>query len=110
MRKPFCLFAVAILMLAVLVSCATDDFPTAPPDGGGVVSFSVDVQEIFVRRGCTGSSCHGTATQSSLDLRADTSYSQLVNMASFQSPNDTLVIPGNAAGSYLILKLDGTAP
>ena len=105
MTRPIGFFIVAV-MLVVSSGCATDDFPTSPPGGGGAVSFSADVQPVFTTN-CATSSCHGTFMAEGLDLRAGTSHSQLVNIASMQDTIDR-VVPGDAAGSYLVHKLEGT--
>jgi hypothetical protein len=69
-------------------------------------SFSGVIQEIFNRRGCASSSCHGAALAAGLDLRAGSSYANLVNITSNQV-STALVIPGNANDSYLIVKAEG---
>jgi len=105
-------FTAAAAVLAVLIGCATDDFPTAPPGngGGGVdsVSFSADIQPIFTINCATSPGCHlGVLGASGLDLKAGTSYMSLVNMMSLQAAPDSLVAAGSAARSYLIAKLEG---
>jgi hypothetical protein len=103
------------LLLALAVTgCATDDTPTGGGGSGRVVkadpSYSEDIQEIFNRRGCTASSCHGSIPQGGLDLRAGTSYGELVDVPSVQSPL-VRVRPGHAQdSSYLVDRLDGTSP
>jgi hypothetical protein len=69
-------------------------------------SFATVIQEIFTRKGCTASSCHGSSAQEGLDLRAGNSYGNLVSVASNQS-GAFRVIPGNANGSYIIVKVEG---
>jgi hypothetical protein len=69
-------------------------------------SYSATIQEIFDRRGCTQASCHGLAQQAGLDLRRGTSYAELVNVMATSEPI-VRVIPGNADGSYLVIKLEG---
>jgi hypothetical protein len=69
-------------------------------------SFSQTIQEIFERRGCTSSSCHGTAQMAGLDLRRGTSHADLVNVAATSEPG-VRVIPGDPEGSYLVVKLEG---
>jgi hypothetical protein len=101
---------VAVFVTALLIGCSSDDTPTSPGGGGGVVendpSFANVVQEIFDRRGCTNSSCHGQATQASLDLRAGAARGALVNVQATQEPGQTRVIPGDAQNSYLVIKLE----
>ena len=103
-------FSAVAAVLAVLIGCATDDFPTAPPGNGGgnSVSFSAEIQPIFTNNCATSPGCHlGVLGASGLDLKAGTSYMSLVNMMS-QFVTDTLVVPGSAARSYLVAKLEGT--
>jgi hypothetical protein len=69
-------------------------------------SFSQTIQEIFERRGCTSSSCHGTAQMAGLDLRRGASHAELVNVAA-TSETAVRVIPGDPDGSYLVVKLEG---
>jgi len=103
-----------VTTLAVaLAACGGGDGPTAP--GGSQnerevkanPSFSADVVEIFVRRGCTAGNCHGGG-QGGLTLTssAQVSWGNLVNVASPNS-GEIRVIPGNAQDSYLVKKLEG---
>ena len=73
-------------------------------------SFAVDIQEIFVRNGCTTGQCHGISREGGLSLAsASASFSNLVNVASVGNPNVVRVKPKDAANSYLVQKLEGTA-
>ena len=105
------------LLAALLSACGGGGSPTGPGDGNGsgntdtrvikaAPSFASDIQEIFNRRGCTASSCHGSAMSVGLDLRAGSSYAKLVNVEATQEPI-IRVIPGNADQSYLVIKLEG---
>jgi hypothetical protein len=69
-------------------------------------SFATVIQEIFNRRGCAAGSCHGSSQSAGLSLAAGSSYANLVNVASTQT-GTLRVIPGNANGSYLIVKVEG---
>lgn len=110
-------------LLALLTACGGGDTGTNPlPDnntggggggGGGTVrtviddpSFSTNIQEIFTRRGCTSSGCHGAGPQASLDLRSSVAYSELVNVTSTQEPDFRRVVPGDAQNSYLVIKIE----
>jgi hypothetical protein len=109
--KRHLLAILALTLAALLFGCSSDDTPTSPGGGGGGVvendpSFANVVQEIFNRRGCTNSSCHGQATQAGLDLRAGTARGELVNVQATQEPGQTRVIPGDAQNSYLVIKLE----
>jgi hypothetical protein len=70
-------------------------------------SYEKDVWEIFVRNGCSASSCHGGGA-GGLSLSTSTgSYAMLVGVPS-SGTGEVFVIPSNAAGSYLVKKLDGS--
>jgi hypothetical protein len=71
-------------------------------------SFATDVFEIFTRRGCTASTCHGGGQGGLTMTTASGAYGNLVNVAS-PVTQEVRVIPGNAADSYLVKKLEGTA-
>ncbi len=106
------------LSLAVALTLgACGDGGTGPNDpggggsGGGRVivadpSYANVIQEIFNRRGCAAGSCHGSALSAGLDLRSGSSYANLVNVQASQV-GTLRVIPGNADGSYLIVKVEG---
>ncbi len=107
-----------LALVAVAAACAGGDGPTEPglgPGGGDAggrtvkenPSFSSDVVEIFVRRGCTDGACHGTG-QGGLTLTASAavSHRNLVNVTSPTS-GEVRVIPGDAQNSYLVKKLEG---
>jgi hypothetical protein len=110
-----------VLTLALLGGCGgggtgpEDDGSNGDPNGNPNPntrsiktdpSYASDIQEIFNRRGCTDSLCHGSSQQEGLDLRSSVSYANLVNVTATQS-NVARVIPGNAQGSYLVVKLEG---
>jgi len=65
-------------------------------------SFGEDIQEIFARRGCTDSSCHGVAQSNNLDLRGGAAYDDLVNVEAFGDPDFIRVVPGDPENSYLV--------
>jgi hypothetical protein len=69
-------------------------------------SFASTIQEIFNRKGCTNSSCHGSARMAGLDLRSGASYASLVNVRA-TSENLVRVVPGDPDGSYLVIKVEG---
>lgn len=109
MPRPPAAFAVLLLLLAAL-ACGSDS--PSDPEGGGTrtvkenPSFAQDIQEIFQRRGCTASGCHGSAPQAALDLRPAAAYAALVGVQAVSEPV-VRVIPGNPQGSYLVIRLEG---
>ena len=72
----------------------------------GDPSYSRVIQEIFNRRGCAASACHGSTQKAGLDLRAGNSYASLVGVPSVQV-SAARVIPGNPVESYLMVKVEG---
>lgn len=91
------------LLLSLLLACDGKSTDTAPLDP----TFS-NVQDAVFTPSCAFSSCHGAgAGAGGLDLNAGSSYDALVDVASTGAPDQTLVIPGDPDGSYLMLKLDG---
>ncbi len=92
-------------MTAVVVACAGDPSPAATPDSGAVATWEA-VQTIFTAS-CNFSTCHGgisgslTLTGSAADARA------ALLSPSFEVPRLPRVAPGDPAGSYLMIKLEG---
>lgn len=115
------IFSVAALGL-FLTACGGSDSPTDPGnndddggDTGGVTrsiktdpSFSQDIFEIFTRRGCTASSCHGGGAGGLTMTSASGAFSNLVGVPS-TGTGEVRVIVSDAANSYLVKKLEGTA-
>ena len=108
---------VPVVMLVCLFGCGDTSTgvtteTTAPPSGTtrsvkADPSYEKDVWEIFVRNGCSASSCHGGGAGGlSLSTSAG-SYAMLVGVPS-SGTGEVFVIPSNAAGSYLVKKLDGS--
>ena len=71
-------------------------------------SFAEHIQEIFVRRDCTESGCHGIG-QAGLTLTSDiaANYANLVNVAAKTERSFLRVKPFDATNSYLVIKLEG---
>jgi len=103
------------LVTLFALACGGGDSPGTPTGPGGdtndrVVkqdpSFSADIQEIFVRKGCTASSCHGSSLSGGLDLRSSAAHASLVGVAAV-GETGVRVIPGDPQNSYLVIKLEG---
>lgn len=119
MARPSFVFA---LVLSFSLAACGSDGPTDPGgsdngnDNGGDTgrtvkadpSFAADIYEIFTRRGCTASLCHGGGQGGLTMTSASDTYDQLVGVAS-PSSGEVRVVPGSAAESYLVKKLEGTA-
>ena len=104
--------AFSLVLLACLSSCGSEG-PTSSSGSATDTrsiqanpSFSTTIQEIFNRRSCTSSSCHGTAQMAGLDLRSGTSFGELVGVRATSEPV-LRVISGDPGGSYLVIKLEG---
>jgi hypothetical protein len=69
-------------------------------------TFEAIQSQIFERRGCTASVCHGAPPfQGGLDLRPDVAYEKLFGVPSTEVPTLNLVTPGARDRSYLFMKL-----
>lgn len=98
-------------LLLVLSACGGGDSPSDPGGEDPRVvkqnpSFATDIQEIFDRKGCTAAGCHGNAQQAGLDLRPGAAHGALVGVTA-TSEAIQRVIPGNAQGSYLVIRVEG---
>ena len=102
----------AVVALGVFLTACSDDSPTDPGDDERAIkdnpSFAQDIFEIFERRGCTVSGCHGGGAGGLTLSSAAGSYTALVGVAS-NGTGEVLVIASDAANSYLVKKLEGTA-
>ncbi len=116
MRSPAPFFPLLLAAAAAaLPGCRNDDaalFGTAPPPGFAPVSLARDVQPILTQN-CTTAGCHNaTDQQAGLVLSPGALYAAgtgAVGVASVEDPNFQRVKPGNAADSWLVRKLLGTA-
>ncbi len=104
-------FSASAALLWVGGACQTD-VPMPAPPSGNAVSFSGDIQPIF-NASCSG--CHsagGFAAIQGIALRltAGESFNGLVNQASSQQANLTLVVPGDSASSLLFQKVSSNTP
>lgn len=111
MRNHFHRLAAGFLLSIPLASCGSEGpvSTSVSTDTRSIQadpSFSSTVQEIFDRRSCTSPSCHGTARMAGLDLRSGPSYGSLVSVRATSEPI-LRVVPGDADGSYLVIKLEG---
>lgn len=110
MKKPVPSLGAFLAVLAVLsLSGCGGDSPAAtepPPTVKEDPSFAADIQSVFSGR-CISSGCHNAGAAGGLTLLQGQSYASLVNVASTQEPGKTRVIPGDAANSYIVIKLEG---
>lgn len=90
---------VCFLMLVSLAGCEVT------PNGG--TDFTSIRDEVLLPS-CAFSSCHGGTNAGGLVLDEAGAYDALVGVES-TAADATLVVPGDAAASYLMQKLDGDA-
>ena len=70
-------------------------------------SFFEDIQELFVRKGCTLSGCHGDGQGGFFLLpHSFQNYANIVNVRALQEAEFLLVEPFDATNSYLIIRLE----
>ena len=112
------IFAVLVAGSALASCGGGDPSPTGPGAGGNEPqmtrritpnpSFEQDVQEIFVRTGCTDSGCHGSG-QGGFFLWPDSAanYTNIVNVSAETEPEFLRVEPFDATNSYIIIRLEG---
>lgn len=98
------LAAIGLAVIAGAAACGGDDDEAG--DLGEPVAYS-EVQAVFEKYGCTG--CH-PGVNSSLDLREDRSYGDLVGIRALEDPELVRVVAGDPGSSFLYLKLGGDAP
>jgi predicted CxxxxCH...CXXCH cytochrome family protein len=109
---------VVVSLVVALSGCLSEESPAGPADpsggdgsvgsgGGGSTTVSLvnDVQPIF-NQTCANSSCHGSSQSGNLDLRSGNSWANLVNVLA-SGAAIVRAIPGDAQGSYVIIKLEG---
>lgn len=89
---------------------SSDDGSTDPTDPTGVptTSYAADIAPLWEPT-CTMANCHGTPASGGLTLTGD-SYAALVDADAAINGAYTRVIPGDADGSLLVQKLEGTMP
>jgi hypothetical protein len=105
----------ALCVLAQLAGCAgsgagldANGRPVTPGGGGALTPDLASIQANVFTPICT--QCHvGANAPQGMRLDAANSYGALVGVASSEQPGVLRVKPGDAAASYLIQKLEGTA-
>ena len=102
---------ILLALTAVTFAACSGDSPAEPDDDEDRLvkanpSFAADIQEIFDRRGCSSSACHGSAQQAGVDLRSGAAYDALVGVTA-STESIVRVIPGDPDGSYLVMRVEG---
>lgn len=102
------------LLVATLVACGTDTEPTTTESGdsgtppAGAPTFG-EIKAEILTPSCAQSLCHATETDGAANgfyLPDGGEWEAIVDVPSAVLPEQKLVIPGDADGSYLILKLE----
>ncbi len=105
--------AAAVALAMMLAGCPLEtDLQVDNDNDNTVVSFANDVQPVLTAS-CAG--CHSPGGGAdlfgiSLQLTADVSYGLLVNQPSVLDSELTLVVPGEAASSFLLEKVSSNPP
>jgi hypothetical protein len=91
-----------VTLFALLLGCPEDEgtTPEAPPT-------LAELQAEVFTPWCAFSTCHAAPGASGLVLDDGETWASVVDVASADAPAETLVIPGDAANSYLMKKLRG---
>ncbi len=107
-------FWAPLALIALLVACGDD--PVGPGGGPGnereilaQPSFATNINEIFQRTGCSAGFCHGGAGGAGglmLTANAAANHGMLVGVPSTWNVNVDRVIPNDANGSFLVIKLE----
>jgi len=110
MLKKVILLCFSILMsVALITNCGKDDEDSATPTGPTTqeLSLATEIQPIFTAS-CATSMCHkGAGASAGLNLEQGQAHANLVGVPSQQDASKQRVKAGDAANSYLIIKIEG---
>lgn len=95
-------------MILLLVACAAGDSAADTAKGTSDPTLQNVQAEVFTAS-CAFSTCHGSPGASDLTLEDGASWAELVSVDSVDNPGHLLVTPGDADGSYLVQKLEGSS-
>jgi len=111
--RPINRLSFVVLTLFALSACSSDSKDNTggglvdpdPGDGNGteMISFSADIQPLFASS-CSGSGCHVGSVTSGVSLG---SHAAILSSRGTQY-GGLIVLPGNAAGSPIMDKLDSS--
>lgn len=93
----------ALCASLILVACAGDK---ASETGTAEAPTFSEIRGPLVLSCGSSVSCHAEGSVSGMELAPGGEYDALVNAPSVNAPGQTLVIPNDADGSYLIRKLE----
>lgn len=101
-------FLQGLLITAVVLLSGCNKTVTSPESTsqalGTTVSFKNNVQPIF-NRYCAANGCHAGSQNNGMNLSSGSSYSQIVNVQSYDAPGYKLVDPFKADSSVIYLKI-----
>ena len=98
----------ALLLTVAAVACGSS--PAAPTPPASTAPTLTQIQAQIFDPGCA--TCHtdvGRTPSAGLNLKAGASFAQMVGVSSPALAGAVRVIAGNANGSYLVQKLEGSA-
>lgn len=97
----FSFFSLIILLAGCKDEIVTEDDFDDNQQGTRLTKFS-EIQSNVFSTSCALSGCHaGSTPQANLNLSSGSAYSQLVNVNSFNFPDQKRVLPGNKTQSLL---------
>lgn len=110
------LLASVVAFASIVAACDEKLSDLAGPSPNLQPTFASVQREIFEAADASGraacTNCHtdvgGRNPSGGLNLRHDVAYASLVNVASRGKPGAVRVIPGDAANSYIVHKLEGS--
>ncbi len=101
------IFWASMILLAAFAFYYCGGAPGSDPDVVySIPSFRDQIQPILTLN-CSLYGCHHSTARAGLVLLEGPAYQNLVNIPSSQEPSRMRVLPGDAANSYLIIKIEG---
>lgn len=96
------------ILIAVvgLGACNGDDGTDTGGDTAAEAATFTRVKDEILTPSCGLSTCHAAPTTNGMELVAGEEHAALVNVPSLVATGEILVIPGDADGSYVVLKLE----
>ena len=105
---------IGVSLLLALAACGgggEDAPPPAAPPPQGLQPTLASIQANVFTPSCAKAGCHdATSLQAGLNLSAGMSWQNLYLMVSSQNSSLTRVVPMDPDGSFLVQKLEATAP
>lgn len=100
-------YLAALAALAASSGCSGGDKDTGDETGGADAATFSAVRDDVLIPSCGLVSCHAEGSPNGMVLVPGSEYEALVNVAAMAAPSETLVIPNDPDGSYLIKKIEG---